>query len=67
MHMWTDSYKRSSVVLALLCAHCLGRTLAWAILQKVFNILTFTVKLMSQAEHVCVQGKQTWAGSSLVM
>lgn len=37
------------------------------LVHKVFNILTFAIQLVSQAEHVRVQGKQTWAGSSLVM
>lgn len=58
--------EKQCIVFLVVCV-LLGRTLGWTILQKVFNILTFTVKLVSQAEHVSVQDKQTWAGSSSVM
>lgn len=60
---WLVEEKMCSSLLVM-CA-LLGRSLAWAILQKVCN--TFTVKVVSQAEHVSVQAKQTWAVSSSVM
>lgn len=47
----------SSVDLSLLCAPS-ARTLAWANLKKVFNILTFTVKLVSNLSMtVCRSNK----------
>lgn len=57
--MWNHSKKNRSLLVVCVL---LGRTLAQVILQEVFNYLNFTVKVVSQVEHVSAQGEKilTW-------